>query len=141
MGFLRFPEFRCQKDGYFEVVINAETRDEHAAAAKSQPCPKCGESAPGVWRRAPSMRNGSTVHGVRIGGQTYTMEQAEQILDAPDADDDSDAFWNSAEFEGRWDDATNKTLARALAGDLPPLVPDDANSQKVFADAMSVAKE
>lgn len=92
-------------------------------------CPLCGEERKPVGSRMQE--------AIVVGGRPVPEHVAEAAL-ADDPDDDSDAFWNKPDFGQRWDDKTNEVLAKALAGDLPPLVPQDANSQAVLANAQLV---
>jgi hypothetical protein len=131
-------DFRCPEHGFFEAVSWAAAE----GGVYPQPCPKCNVLMPMVWINPPAMRN-DDVHVTKIGGRMFSNDYVENVLAAStiDPDDDSDAFYNKPDFVDRWKDADEKMAALAIKGDLPPLVPEDANSQKVFAEAAKSMKE
>jgi len=131
-------DFRCPEHGFFEAVSLAAAE----GGVYPMPCPTCNVKVPMVWITPPAMKN-DDVHVTRLGGKVYTNEFIESVVDASrvDPDDDSDAFYNKPEFVDRWKDADEKMTALAIAGDLPPLLPQDSHSQKVFADAAKSMKE
>lgn len=130
-------DFQCATHGIFEAM----SRPLHPGV-ESQQCPRCGEMAPQVWRRAPAVKN-DDIHATRVGGRTFTTDAIEAALAAPDtSDDDSDAFYNQPGFEERFLDTLNEKANLAAYGELPPVAPEDKHSQSVFADAMkNAAKE
>lgn len=131
-------DFRCPEHGFFEAVSWAAAE----GGVYPRPCPKCNVPMPTVWINAPAMKNDDQ-HVTRLGGRTYTNEYIESVLDSSrrDPDDDPDAFYNKGDFEERVMDSYKKNTSLALAGNLPPLVPEDAHSQKVLAEAAKSMKE
>lgn len=118
--------FQCAAHGDFESM----SQYSEPNGVESRPCPKCGESAPMVWRRAPAMRK-LGYEAVHFGGRNIPVESIEKALDQPKVDDDA-GFWDEPSFEKEFFDVRDQKAAQWFAGDLPPdqLTPQEIETLK-----------
>lgn len=110
---IRMFDFDCATHGLFEGMV---TEDEQVLSA---PCPQCGEEAPQVWRRSPSMQPGD-VHAVQLGGRTFRRDDIEQFLDAPASKEPS--FFETEKFATDFHERLSRNAAKEVNGELAPQV-------------------
>lgn len=111
-------DFHCARHGIFEAMSSAGNN-----GVESVVCPKCGELAPVIWRRSPSIRKPG-IAAVRFGGHDIPEEVIEQRL-AEKAPDEDAGFWDDSNFGADFSDALDRNIGRFHAGDLPPAITDE----------------
>lgn len=116
---LRMQDFKCATHGLFEETLVLDPRDGDARfeAVRSHPCPQCGESAPGVWTKAPGLK-GEGTWGMTIGGHTHSIDALDQKLE--ETRTQAPAFYERPDFGDRFMQAYKANEEKALAGTLEP---------------------